>query len=137
MAATFSVRGCIIGAVPDGPDDYGRTTWPGFIDGLTDHLLSPRRELVVLVLSGFDQAAARPETEVMVLLDLLACIGRWHLLFGRRLICLVGTDNPDLDLSPLGAEHVRWNRHEFSLVHRSGARVPPWIAVPHHTNDVE
>jgi hypothetical protein len=126
-ANSDGVRGVVIDAVPDWPTTYGRTTWPGFTDGLTDHLLNADRQQVVLVLAGLDTAITRPGNEVVVLLDLLASVGRWHLLFGRRLICLVDTDDPDLDLPPLGAEHVRWSRHEFLIVHRNGARLPRWI----------
>jgi hypothetical protein len=122
------LRGAFIASVPGWPPDYGLTTWPGFTDGLTDYLLSPEREQVVLDLRGFDQPLAVEGTEVWVLLDLLVSIGRWHLLFGRRLICLVQTDRPDLDPLRLGGEDVRWSRHEFLLVHRAGARIPPWIA---------
>jgi hypothetical protein len=36
--------------------------------------------------------------DVRALLDLLASAARWHLLFGRRLIRLIETDEPDLQL---------------------------------------
>jgi hypothetical protein len=82
-----------------------------------------------VVLSGLqDLSAAAGTTPRLVLLEHLASIARWHLLFGRRLICLVETIDPDLELPPLGAEHGAWNRHDWLLAHRTGARLPPWIS---------
>jgi hypothetical protein len=64
----------------------------------------------------------------VVLLDHLASVARWHLLFGPRLICLVETTDPDLEFPPLVAEHSTWNQHEWLLALRAGARMPPWIS---------
>ncbi|WP_309113125.1 barstar family protein [Saccharothrix sp.] len=122
-----ALRAAVIGAIDDWPSDYGRDSWPGFTDGLTDHLLTTGRPLVVLVLKGLDQVRRKDGASTHTLLDLLASIARWHLLFGRRLICLIHTDDIDLDPGPLGGEHPRWNRHEFLLVHRTDERRPPWL----------
>jgi hypothetical protein len=122
-----AVREAMITAVPNWPTGYGQTTWPGFTDGLTDHLLHADRPLLVLVLSGLDRVRRRDETAVLSLLDLLASVARWHLLFGRRLLCLVETGDPELELPGLGCEHVGWNRHEWLIAHRTGTRLPPWI----------
>jgi hypothetical protein len=123
-----TVRDAFIAAVPDWPAGYGRGSWAGFNDGLTDHLLHRERPLVVVVITGFDRCYSRGPDDSLALLDLLAGVARWHLLFGRRLICLIETDDPDLSLPTLGAEHVGWNRHEWLIAHRTGARHPPWIA---------
>lgn len=122
-----SLRDAVIGAIDDWPRDYGRGSWPGFNDGLMDCLLTAERRLVVLVLNGLDQARAQDDASVLVLLDLLASIARWHLLFGRRLICLIETDDTELDIGALGGERLGWSRHEFRLAHRRGERIPPWI----------
>jgi hypothetical protein len=121
------LREAVIAAVADWPSGYGQGSWPGFNDGLMDYLLTAERPLLVLVLKGLDQARSRDEAAVFALLDHLASIARWHLLFGRRLICLIETDDVDLDISGLGGERVRWSRHEFLIAHRTGQRRPPWI----------
>ncbi|MGY0235492.1 hypothetical protein [Longispora urticae] len=120
------LREAVIAAIADWPTGYGRETWPGFNDGLMDHLLTAERPYLVLVLKGLDQARARDAAAVAGLLDRLASIARWHLLFGRRLICLIHTDDMDLEIHGFGGEHVRWSRHEFLIRYRAG-RLPPWI----------
>ncbi|WP_281901073.1 barstar family protein [Phytohabitans aurantiacus] len=122
-----AVRDAVIEAVPDWPAGYGRASWDGFADGLADHLLHDARPLAVVVLAGFDLAPRQCASDSLVLLDLLASMARWHLLFGRRLICLIKTDEPDLQLRAVGAEHVAWNRHEQLMTHRTSARRPPRI----------
>nr|WP_157529139.1 hypothetical protein [Kibdelosporangium sp. MJ126-NF4] len=122
-----SLRDAVIGTIDDWPADHGRGSWPGFNDGLMDYLLTAEHPLVVLVLKGLDQARRKDEASVLVLLDLLAAIARWHLLFGRRLICLIETDETELDTGELGGERPGWSRHEFRLAHRTGERLPPWI----------
>jgi hypothetical protein len=121
------LRDAMIAAIDDWPSDYGRDSWPGFNDGLMDYLLTAECPLVVLVLRGLDQVRGKDEASVLALLGLLASIARWHLLFGRRLICLIETDDIELDTGALGGERPGWSRHEFLLVHRTGERLPPWI----------
>ncbi|HYQ69420.1 hypothetical protein [Actinophytocola sp.] len=124
---TDSLRDAVIGAVDEWPGDYGRGSWPGFNDGPMDYLLDAERPLVVLVQNGLDHVRGKHEVSVLTLLDLLASIARWHLLFGRRLICLIETDDIEFDIGVLGGERPGWSRHEFRLVHRAGERLPPWI----------
>jgi hypothetical protein len=122
-----SLRDTVIAAIDDWPTDYGRGSWSGFNDGLMDYLLTAECPLVVLVLKGFDQIRGKDEASILALLELLASIARWHLLFGRRLICLIETNDVDLDTGVLGGERPFWNRHEFLLAIRTGDRLPPWI----------
>jgi predicted enzyme related to lactoylglutathione lyase len=106
--------------------------WPGTVEEAVARLRHyqvavEQCPLVVLVLKGLDQVRGKDEASVLALLDLLASIARWHLLFGRRLICLVETGDIDLDTGVLGGERPGWSRHEFLLAHRTGERLPPWI----------
>jgi hypothetical protein len=78
--------------------DYG---WPAEATGL------------VLVLSGYDAFAARCPTASQVLLDILADHGRSAALFGRRLLFLVQTNDPQIVFSPVGARPVNWNDAEW------------------------
>ncbi|GAA2887637.1 hypothetical protein Acy02nite_82370 [Actinoplanes cyaneus] len=124
-----AVRKAVISATPGWPEGYGRGSWAGFIDGLTDHLLNADRHQVVLTLACWGQAHRTRGTEAWALLDHLAGAGRWHLLFGRQLICLIENDDPDLELPAFGAEYAGWNRHEWFDRHRRGEIVPPWIEI--------
>lgn len=82
----------------------------------------------MLVLDHLDVGRAVDPHGMHILVDERARFGRWHLLFGRRLIVLVVTDNPHLELGVVGGENVGWNPHEQLLAHRDGSRLPPWIA---------
>jgi hypothetical protein len=126
LSEAAQVRDAIADTVAGWPDTW-RGSWPGFSDGLMDCLLDANRQLVVLVLEGFDRIRRDDGFAAHHLLDALASTARWHLLFGRRLICLIHTDDPDLDLGDLGGENPRWSRHEFLIAHRTGQRIPPWI----------
>jgi len=66
-----ALRAAVITAVPDWPAECGRQTWPGFCDGLTDHLLHPGREQVALMITNIDPALATLPDETAVLLDLV------------------------------------------------------------------
>jgi hypothetical protein len=115
-----ALRGAVAAAVPGWPEGLRLG------DGLTDHLLDADRPQVVLTVTGWDRAHRTLGTEAWRLLDLLAHAARWHLLFGRRLIVLIETSDPDADVA-VGTEHIGWNRHEWLLKHRTGERIPPWI----------
>jgi Barstar (barnase inhibitor) len=120
--------------VPEWRTGYGANNWAAFTDGLTDYLLTGARPHRALVLRGFDAYRRHDPDTMAILIDQLARLGRWHLLFGRRLICLVLTDDVNLELGPVGGEHVGWNRHEWLLVHRNGSRIPPWITADKPTD---
>jgi len=122
------VRRAVIGAVPGWPaggeEEDDRAV---FRDALDDHLPDDDHPQIALVLTGFDALDATVRGDVVELLDDVAAAGRRHLLFGRRLLCLVGTAQLDLDLPRLGGELAGWNRHEWLRAHRSGSERPAWI----------
>jgi hypothetical protein len=68
---------------------------------------------VVMVLTGFDAFAARCPDEAHQLLDIYASQQRTALLSGHQLICLVQSDDPWLQLAPVGATHPQWNPAEW------------------------
>jgi hypothetical protein len=68
---------------------------------------------VVMVLTGFDAFAARCPDEAHHLLDIYASQQRTALLGGHQLICLVQSDDPWLQLAPVGATHPQWNPAEW------------------------
>jgi len=52
-------------------------------------------------------------TQAHVILDILVCTSRYFLLFGKRFLTLVQTDDPRADYGRLGGVSARWNRREW------------------------
>jgi len=73
---------------------------------------------LVLVLLGYDSFAARHPAVAQAVLDIIATQARTALVFGRRLFCLVQSDDPDLRFEPVGATPVMWNDAEWLDAHR-------------------
>jgi hypothetical protein len=72
---------------------------------------------IVLVFRRFDSllktASFRPKTP-WHLLDIVARNSRFHMLFGDRLMALVQTDDPNLQIEPLGGHSVVRNPREWT-----------------------
>ena len=67
----------------------------------------------VLVLSKYDSfVRLQPETAYLVV-DAIASASRQALLIGHRMLCLVQTDDPRLEIEPVGSQPVMWNPREF------------------------
>jgi hypothetical protein len=106
-----------IAAVLDFPGYYGRN-----LDALNDCMRdvvsqdygwAPNTTGLVLVFTGYDAFAARCGRTAQVVLDILADQCRSAALVGRRLICLVQSDDPSIRFAPVGATPVLWNDAEF------------------------
>jgi RNAse (barnase) inhibitor barstar len=74
----------------------------------------------VLVFHHYDQFAKidqRRGTEqrniAQVVLDILACAIRYHMLFGRRLLILVQSDDPTIRFDDLAGVSAGWNPREW------------------------
>src|SRR4051812_1067204 len=73
----------------------------------------------VLVLRHFD-AFARSNREVaQALLDIYAGAARMGILIGHRMLCLLQSDDPQLEFDPVGASPVMWNPHEWQRAGRT------------------
>lgn len=86
------------------------------LDALNDCLSTleiPDESGRVLVLEHFDVPARALSFTAHALLDIIAIQARQHLLFGRRLLGLVQTDEPELAFPPVGATPVTWNPREW------------------------
>jgi hypothetical protein len=86
--------------------------WGGSIDDLNDELYDlviPENSGRVLVFYQYDQLASHAPEISEVLLDVIACQARYHLLFGRRMIVLVQSNNPKLTFNKVGGCPVMWN----------------------------
>jgi Barstar (barnase inhibitor) len=100
------------------PAHYGRN-WAALDDCLSDVFDEPVDSRwagavgVVMVLIGFDAFVVRCPDAAHALLDIYASQQRTALLGGNQLICLVQSDDPWLQLAPVGATHPQWNRAEW------------------------
>jgi hypothetical protein len=99
------------------PDYYGRN-----LDALNDCMrdIEPAEESTgfVLVFTGYDRFADSCPYDAQVVLDIFASHARHAALFGQRMICLVQSDDPDIEFKPVGAEPVMWNNTEWLVAKR-------------------
>ncbi|WP_404962113.1 barstar family protein [Streptomyces sp. 147326] len=125
-AAAWSSKGDLlrgIGAALDFPDYYG-CNFDAFNDCFGDvaayaaYGIDPEATGLVLVFTDFDVfAAAHPES-AHVILDIVADNARRAALFGRRVMCLVHSSDPQIELAPVGAMPIMWNEAEQSNASR-------------------
>ena len=93
------------------PDYYGRNL-DAFNDCLGD-IEIPEEGGVGIVLVGYDQFARLSPGTAHTILDILATNARSFMLFGRRLVTLVQTNDPRLSFDTVGATPVMWNPKEW------------------------
>jgi hypothetical protein len=95
---------------------------PG-LDGFNDdchHLQAPHDGGLAIVLWGFDRAAARLPEDAKHVLDILAWASWNNLLYGRRFICMVQSDDPHLQFGAVGGRKPWWNQREWFIADRTG-----------------
>lgn len=93
------------------PDYYGKN-----LDALNDCLSDidvPDDGGRALVFHRYDAFAARARQAAWHVLDIIDRNAWLHLLFGRRLLALVQSDDPRLDFPPFGSRVARWNPREW------------------------
>ncbi len=93
------------------PDYYGRNS-AALNDCLSDLAIAEDGG-TVLVFSRFDDFAKRDPRFANGMLDIIAHNARTFLLFGRRLLALVQSDDPRIVLEPVAAMAVSWNGQEW------------------------
>jgi acetolactate synthase regulatory subunit len=74
---------------------------------------------LALVFTGYHGFAQRCPHAAQAVLDIVADSGRSAALFGRRLLCLVQSDDPDIEFAPVGATPVEWNASDWADAERS------------------
>jgi RNAse (barnase) inhibitor barstar len=92
------------------PDHFGQN-----LDALNDCLSDleiPEASGRVIVLRDFDNVSDAMPAVAGVVLDILATNARRFLLFGRRLIIFIQSNNPRIAYASVGAESVGWNPKE-------------------------
>jgi hypothetical protein len=67
----------------------------------------------VLVFTRYDRFAGSCPRSSQIVLDIMAGQARSAALFGRRMMCLVQSDDPDIRFEPVGATPVMWNDAEW------------------------
>ena len=77
-----------------------------------------------LVLRRFDAFVQRQSQSAIVLLDVFANTARGAMLVGHRMMCLAQSEDPDLELPPVGAIGITWNQSEQFRWDR-GPVIPP------------
>ncbi|MGI5241576.1 barstar family protein [Dactylosporangium sp. CA-139066] len=106
-----------VAAALEFPDYYGHN-----LDALNDCMRDvvsqaygwqPDAAGLVLVFVGYDTFAGHCPRAAQVVLDIMAGHSRGAALIGRRLMCLVQSDDPDLRFEPVGATPVAWNDAEW------------------------
>jgi RNAse (barnase) inhibitor barstar len=93
------------------PDYYGHNIH-ALADCLRDLEIADEGGMAV-VLEDFDDFARPSPGAAKSLLDVFASGSRLLQLFGKTLVILVHTKDPDSDFGPLGAVTAWWNRKEF------------------------
>jgi len=92
------------------PSYYGRN-----LDALNDcmqDLIIPDAGGMAIVLAQYDDFARRDARVARGILDVIARGARFLQVFGKTLVALVHTKDPDLDFRELGAVTAAWNRRE-------------------------
>ncbi|MFC4857605.1 barstar family protein [Actinophytocola glycyrrhizae] len=89
------------------PDHFGGNL-DAFDDSLREVALGTGQDVtgLVLVFTGYDAFAGRDPRTAQAILDIVADVARFAMLFGRRLACLVQSDDPGLRFGPVGATPV-------------------------------
>ena len=117
-----------IGRALNFPDYFGRN-----LDALNDCLRDvatfdygsdPDSTGTVMSFRHYDRIVKLGRDGAEAILDIFTDRARDGLLFGHRMMVLVQTDDPNLSLGPLGAQHAQWNEQEWMDITRHPDREP-------------
>lgn len=93
------------------PTDYGRNL-PAFFEQITTLEIPEGVGGLAIVLVGIDPLVDKDAGFVHGILDALSQASQRYILTGRRLVTLVQTEEPDLELPPIGTRPIGWNPKE-------------------------
>ena len=100
------------------PDYYGKNL-NALDECMLDDLVVPDSGGLALVLNHYDRfteaihLAADGSRTAEVVLSIFAKAVRYHMLFGRRLLILVQSDDPKIEFGRLGGVAAWWNHREW------------------------
>ena len=106
-----------ISAAFDFPDYYGRNLH-ALNDCMRDMISqdygwAPNTTGFALVLDNYDSFVVRCPRPAHIVLDIMADHSRVAAHFGRRFVCLVQSNDPQIRFEPVGATAVAWNDAEW------------------------
>jgi hypothetical protein len=78
-----------------------------------DYGTSPEATGLVLAFTGYDRFATHCPRAAQIVLDIMAVRARSAALIGHRMMCLVQTDDPNIEFDRVGAMPVMWNDAEW------------------------
>ncbi|HJR63780.1 MAG TPA: barstar family protein [Gemmatimonadaceae bacterium] len=93
------------------PHRYGANL-AAFLDCMAD-LNVPAESGTALVFRHYDVFARGDPRLALLVLDAIESTSRYNLLFGRRLIALVQSDDPRIRFEAVGSRPVNWNPREW------------------------
>ena len=93
------------------PDYYGRNL--AALDDCINDIEVPEEGGRVLVFNRYDSFTARVPHVAWSVLDLMEFRSRRFLLFDKRLIILVQSDDPEISFERVGGCSVMWNPREY------------------------
>jgi RNAse (barnase) inhibitor barstar len=93
------------------PDYYGKNL--SALNDCLSEMDSPSNVGMVLVFRRIDAFVAHDRPSAQGLLDVVADLSRRALIGGTRILALVQSDDPRLELEPVGACNVLWNDAEW------------------------
>jgi RNAse (barnase) inhibitor barstar len=101
------------------PDYYGNNL-NALNDCMLNDLVVPSSGGLALVLNHYDRFCKPTDSQrsderstAEVVLHILAKSVHYHMLFGRRLVILVQSDDPNIQFGPLGGAGAYWNHREW------------------------
>jgi hypothetical protein len=97
-------------------ENFGYKPWTGNLDALNDafrHLDFDSSAGVALCFVRFDALLQNNAPSARGTLDILESRSRDYLLTGKRLLGLVQSDEPFIQVGPLGCRGPRWNHREW------------------------
>lgn len=98
------------------PEHYGRNL-AALVDCLAE-MQVPDDGGTALVVRRFDAFARLEPALATALLEAIESTSRHHLLFGRRFVALIQSDDATARFAPVGARPVVWNPREMSATDR-------------------
>jgi RNAse (barnase) inhibitor barstar len=93
------------------PDYFGRNL--AALDDCLRDIEVPEKSGRVLVFHRYDAFAAKMPEVAWHVLDILEVNSRTYLLFGRRLLTLLQSNEPEIQFKSVGACPVSWNGREW------------------------
>jgi hypothetical protein len=94
---------------------FGYGPWTGNLDALNDGLSGypfGSTSRAALMVDGFHEIASADPGRAYAILDMIEGAARDHLLWGKTLIALIQTDDPEFQCAGIGGRGTNWNRKE-------------------------